>query len=115
MCECVNVECVNVQSLMLRPGSSMCGFVDGRMCGYADVRICGCADWLSRREFLWELIGKSHGMRRAPLTLHPTRSLAERNAQVVNVERVNMRICRCADVRMCGLAFETGVSLGIDW
>ena len=43
--------------------------------------MCGCADYLSRRDFLWEMIGQSIGVRRAPLPMHPTRPLAERNAQ----------------------------------
>ena len=43
--------------------SSMCGLVDVRMCGCADVRI-GLRDGI----FLWEMIGKSNGVRRAPLT-----------------------------------------------
>ena len=37
------------------------------------------------------------------------------NVQCVNVQCVNVRSCRWTDVRMCGLSFETGVSLGIDW
>ena len=51
------------------------------MCGFVDVRMCGCADYLSRREFLWDLIGKSNVVRRVPLPMHPTTPLAERNAQ----------------------------------
>ena len=45
------------------------------------MRICGCAHWFTGRDFLWEMIGKSNVVRRVPLTLHPTRPLAERNAQ----------------------------------
>ena len=52
------------------------------------------------RDFLWGLIGKSFVVRRAP-RLHPTRPLAERNAQGVGGE--------CPVLRS---VFRTGVSLG---
>ena len=46
--------------------------------------MCGCADWLTGREFLWDLIGFK-------VVVIPKGTL-HRCADV--------RICRCADVRI---------------
>ena len=87
-CGGVNVECSMCECSMCE--CSKCECVDWLICGYADVRI-GLRDGI----FLWELIGKSNGVRWAPLI--------GAGGAGGNDESVNVRICRWADMRMCGL------------
>ena len=72
----------------------------------------GCADWFTGREFLWELIGKSVGARWLPSHCI-RRGLWLRGMH--RGERGECLMCGYADVRMCGLVYGTGVSLGMDW
>ena len=46
--------------------------------------------------FLWEMIGKSIGVRRAPLHLHPTRPLAREECTGAWEVNVEFSMCECS-------------------